>query len=150
MLGIPVRVTEPVKIDTASDSQLEWSVVDEWTRLDYISGLVMQTGLVVLIACITFATQSEHKTLREWCLLVAAAIAFVAVVASIISLGVEAPNDKAKPRPSRILWNSLMLKRWRLNTQSAQETKRAWMRVGLYSHLASVGVGTFFTIASFA
>ncbi len=141
-----MNLSKPQPGQSTSDTP-SFPIEREWTRVDNLAGLILQTALVVQIAAFTFALQL-HGLPQIW-LFVACGVAFVAALLSFLSLGIEPANGK--PQKRNWLWclyKEAATKLGKRPPETPYAIKHGYARVGLYLVVAAVEGGTLFPIAT--
>jgi hypothetical protein len=116
----------------------------DWARLDTLGGVVLQTALVAQIAALTFGLQFHGGT--QVVLFGAAALSFVAVLSSMLGLGVS-PTASANNRLWRLYGKAVKLFGGAPEGTS-YSIKNGYTMCGLYLLLAAVEAGTLFAFFS--
>jgi hypothetical protein len=120
----------------------------EWTRLDDLAGVVLQTALAVQIAAVGFAL-SFHGTMQVG-LFVAAGISLVGAISALLSLGIEPTNEETSD--TNWLWRLYRhgpkaLRKTDL-PHTSYDFKRGYVLWGLGFLLVAIEGGTLFSFVA--
>jgi hypothetical protein len=117
-----------------------------WMRLENIAGVVLTTGSFILVAAATFGLQSHGLTRIS--LFLGGAFSFVAVLVSVLSLGIDEPSASPWPeRKHKKLPGVPKRLHERLEKRDEYKLKYRYTKIGLICLLIAVEGGTLLTIA---